>query len=64
MTDHTGAIIWKAEYKAWGDCKAEKPSRISSKIVKLFQIIYVFKGSILMKRQGCITIAIVIIHHM
>ncbi|WP_212848512.1 RHS repeat-associated core domain-containing protein, partial [Acinetobacter baumannii] len=24
MTDHTGAIIWKAEYKAWGDCKAEK----------------------------------------
>ncbi len=24
MTDHTGAIIWKAEYKAWRDCKAEK----------------------------------------
>ncbi|WP_032022560.1 RHS repeat domain-containing protein, partial [Acinetobacter baumannii] len=24
MTDHTGAIIWKAEYKAWGECKAEK----------------------------------------
>ncbi|WP_254626871.1 RHS repeat-associated core domain-containing protein, partial [Acinetobacter seifertii] len=23
MTDHTGAIIWKAEYKAWGECKAE-----------------------------------------
>ncbi|MEX7493432.1 RHS domain-containing protein, partial [Acinetobacter baumannii] len=22
MTDHTGAIIWKAEYKAWGECKA------------------------------------------
>ncbi|ELY7190965.1 RHS domain-containing protein [Acinetobacter baumannii] len=24
MTDHTGAIIWKAEYKAWGECKAEE----------------------------------------
>ncbi|MDN8339624.1 RHS repeat-associated core domain-containing protein, partial [Acinetobacter baumannii] len=24
MTDHTGSIIWKAEYKAWGECKAEK----------------------------------------
>ncbi|ADI91352.1 hypothetical protein AOLE_12325 [Acinetobacter oleivorans DR1] len=24
MTDYTGAIIWKAEYKAWGECKAEK----------------------------------------
>ncbi|MCS3525956.1 RHS repeat-associated core domain-containing protein [Acinetobacter johnsonii] len=24
MSDHTGAIIWKAEYKAWGECKAEK----------------------------------------
>lgn len=24
MTDHTGAIIWKAEYKAWGECKTEK----------------------------------------
>ncbi|MBJ9721195.1 RHS repeat protein [Acinetobacter calcoaceticus] len=24
MTDHTGAIIWKAEYKAWGECKAER----------------------------------------
>ncbi len=24
MTDHTGAVIWKAEYKAWGECKAEK----------------------------------------
>jgi len=24
MTDQTGAIIWKAEYKAWGECKAEK----------------------------------------
>ncbi|MDV7568148.1 RHS repeat-associated core domain-containing protein, partial [Acinetobacter baumannii] len=24
MTDHTGTVIWKAEYKAWGECKAEK----------------------------------------
>nr|WP_272327897.1 RHS repeat-associated core domain-containing protein [Acinetobacter baumannii] len=24
MTDHTGAFIWKAKYKAWGECKAEK----------------------------------------
>ncbi|WP_127491313.1 RHS repeat-associated core domain-containing protein [Acinetobacter calcoaceticus] len=24
MTDHTGSIIWKAEYKAWGECKAER----------------------------------------
>ena len=24
MTDQIGAIIWKAEYKAWGECKAEK----------------------------------------
>ncbi len=24
MTDHTGVIIWKAEYKAWGECRAEK----------------------------------------
>nr|WP_180063912.1 RHS repeat-associated core domain-containing protein [Acinetobacter sp. YH16042] len=24
MTDHTGSVIWKAEYKAWGECKAEK----------------------------------------
>ena len=24
MTDHTGAIIWKAEYKAWGECKTER----------------------------------------
>ncbi|ENW35389.1 hypothetical protein F922_02387 [Acinetobacter baumannii NIPH 201] len=24
MTDHTGAVIWKAEYKAWGECKAER----------------------------------------
>lgn len=24
MTDHAGAIIWKAEYKAWGECKAER----------------------------------------
>ena len=24
ITDHTGAIIWKAEYKAWGECKTEK----------------------------------------
>lgn len=24
MTDHTGSIIWKAEYKAWGECKTEK----------------------------------------
>ncbi|ERH70958.1 hypothetical protein N173_14035 [Acinetobacter baumannii EGD-HP18] len=24
MTDYTGSIIWKAEYKAWGECKAEK----------------------------------------
>ena len=24
MTDHTGAIIWKAEYKAWGECRTEK----------------------------------------
>ncbi|UJA02039.1 RHS repeat-associated core domain-containing protein [Acinetobacter johnsonii] len=24
MSDHTGAIIWKAEYKAWGECKTEK----------------------------------------
>ena len=24
MSDHTGSIIWKAEYKAWGECKAEK----------------------------------------
>lgn len=24
MSDHTGAIIWKAEYKAWGECRAEK----------------------------------------
>jgi RHS repeat-associated protein len=24
MTDHTGAIIWKAEYKAWGECKSGK----------------------------------------
>ncbi|MDC5191794.1 RHS domain-containing protein, partial [Acinetobacter baumannii] len=23
MTDHTGAVIWKAEYKVWGECKAE-----------------------------------------
>ena len=20
MSDHTGAIIWKAVYKAWGEC--------------------------------------------
>ena len=24
MSDHTGAFIWKAQYKAWGECKAEK----------------------------------------
>ena len=24
MSDHSGAIIWKAEYKVWGECKAEK----------------------------------------
>lgn len=24
MSDQTGAIVWKAEYKAWGECKAEK----------------------------------------
>ncbi len=24
MSDHTGAIIWKAEYKAWGECRTEK----------------------------------------
>ena len=24
MSDHTGAIIWKAEYKTWGECKTEK----------------------------------------
>ncbi|AYO52823.1 RHS repeat-associated core domain-containing protein [Acinetobacter wuhouensis] len=24
MTDHTGSIIWKAEYKAWGECKPKK----------------------------------------
>ena len=24
MTDHTGSIIWKAEYRAWGECKVEK----------------------------------------
>ena len=24
MSDHTGSIIWKAEYKAWGECKTEK----------------------------------------
>lgn len=24
MSDPTGAIIWKAEYKAWGECKADK----------------------------------------
>ncbi len=44
--------------------KQRKPSRISSKIVKLFQIISVFKVSILMKRQDYITIAIDIIRRM
>ncbi|WP_333668003.1 RHS repeat-associated core domain-containing protein [Acinetobacter guillouiae] len=24
ISDHTGSIIWKAEYKAWGECKPEK----------------------------------------
>ncbi|WP_228147195.1 RHS repeat-associated core domain-containing protein [Acinetobacter sp. ANC 3832] len=24
MSDHSGAIIWKAQYKAWGECRAEK----------------------------------------
>ncbi|MEQ1318878.1 MULTISPECIES: RHS repeat-associated core domain-containing protein [Acinetobacter] len=24
MTDHSGAIIWKAQYKAWGECQTEK----------------------------------------
>ncbi len=24
MSDHTGAVIWKANYLAWGECKAEK----------------------------------------
>lgn len=24
MTDHTGTVIWKANYLAWGECKAEK----------------------------------------
>ncbi|MFX6292586.1 RHS domain-containing protein, partial [Acinetobacter baumannii] len=24
MSDQTGAIIWKAEYKAWGECKLEQ----------------------------------------
>ncbi|ENW35385.1 hypothetical protein F922_02383 [Acinetobacter baumannii NIPH 201] len=23
MNDHTGAIVWKAQYKAWGECKVE-----------------------------------------
>ncbi len=23
MSDQTGAIIWTAEYKAWGECKPE-----------------------------------------
>ncbi len=64
MTDHTGAVIWKAEYKVWGECKAEIANPISSKTVKLFQIISVFKDSILMKRQDYITIVIVIIPHM
>ncbi|ENX46361.1 hypothetical protein F886_01803 [Acinetobacter sp. NIPH 542] len=64
MSDQTGAIVWKAEYKGWGNVKQRKPSRISSKIVKLFQIISVFKVSILMKRQGYITIVIVIIRRM
>ncbi len=41
-----------------------KGNRISSKIVKLFQIISVFKDSILMKRQDYITIAIDIIRRM
>ncbi len=26
MTDHTGAIVWKAQYKAWGECKV-KPAK-------------------------------------
>jgi hypothetical protein len=25
MTDHTGSIIWKAEYKAWGELVSAKP---------------------------------------
>lgn len=24
MSDQSGAVIWKAEYKAWGECKTEK----------------------------------------
>ena len=24
MSDHTGAIIWKAVYKAWGECRTEE----------------------------------------
>ncbi|HFF4760302.1 TPA: RHS repeat-associated core domain-containing protein, partial [Acinetobacter baumannii] len=24
MTDHTGVVIWKAQYKAWGECKVEQ----------------------------------------
>jgi hypothetical protein len=24
MTDHSGLIIWKPQYKVWGECKAEK----------------------------------------
>ncbi len=64
MTDHTGAVIWKAEYKVWGECKAEIAKSNFFENSELFQIISVFKDSILMKRQDYITIVIVIIPHM
>ena len=64
MTDHTGAVIWKAEYKAWGECKAEKLNQISLKTLRSSVIISVFKGNISTKKQGFITTVIVIIHRM
>ena len=24
MSNQTGAIVWKAQYKAWGECKVEQ----------------------------------------
>lgn len=33
MSDHSGAIIWKAEYKAWGECKADSNFFENSEII-------------------------------
>ena len=60
MTDHTGSVIWKAEYKAWGECKAEKTKSNFFENSEIISNNIHFKGSISTKKQDSIITVIVI----